>query len=809
MMLLLPALFRDASRALRARAGTSAVVALGLLSALTACLLVGLLAVAMAETDPAIPAPERVVLLDFKGNAPGLERGWFTASPVAFGPMLKARGAPLDLISRSADDGLDAQIDDRPRPLYLLLCDPDLVPLFGLKALYGDLRATLSQRDAIALTPGAVRKLWGDLPLEQALGRRFPARGGIYTVGAVLPTLDMRSPLAQHEAFAGFDSQANPRSEDERRAIYQANGHVYARLRPGVQAGQVGAWMRAAFVASPLYAQLPPAWTAGREAAYFRGVPLTQLPFEGDVAELRWRLLAASGAACALLLALAAFNAMNLQTALLLQRQRETAVRRALGARSPTLLGLWALEVLTLLAASALAALLLAWWLAPAVAGWMGLPPQWPVADPIPLPVWAGLGMAVLLLWPLVLAGPARAALRRPPAPALQGRTASEGPRGRRVRQGLLTLQLAGALMLLSLAGVLLVQQRHLLHADRGFETRNRLSMGILADPDHLPPMDAFVAALDRQPAITHWAFHKDVRPARGEPGGQSDLHVAPNGRRQVLHVSTVAPAFFDTYGMRLLGGRPSAGHGEPHLVIDAKAARLLGFDPPQSAVGALLRGGGSFMQEGQQVRRVVAVVNDVKLESARAPAMPQAFLLSDQPQWDLTAYGPDAKALRAALERSWKAYGPPLEVEFQSADEQRADEYREEGRLTLLLTAIALLAVGVSMLGAYALAADTLRRRRAELVLRRLHGAGAVAVARQVLGELAVPLAAGAAFGLPLAAVFGQHYLGGFVDRASAADALVLPSVGAAFAMLAVTLAAAARQLRAAVRLRPIEALR
>ena len=41
-------------------------------------------------------------MLDFKGNPPGEPSPWFGAVPVAFGPLLKARHAPLDLISRMA-----------------------------------------------------------------------------------------------------------------------------------------------------------------------------------------------------------------------------------------------------------------------------------------------------------------------------------------------------------------------------------------------------------------------------------------------------------------------------------------------------------------------------------------------------------------------------------------------------------------------------------------------------------------------------------------------------------------------------------
>lgn len=807
-------LLLDALRSLHSRRGPTLVAAVGLMLAMTACLLLAMLAIALSETDPAIPDPDRVVLLDFKGNPPGQPSPWFTASPVSFATMLKQRQVPLDLISRAAIDGMDISNQGRLQPAYLVMADPDLAPLLGLKALSGDVRATLMQREGIAITADLVRKLWGELPPEQAVGRRLESRGTFYTVTAVIPDPDPRSPIwdpnpmvGNAMAIVGYESQANKMSDESRSALYVINGRVFARLRPDVSVDQIGGWMREAFMANPLYAQLPADWKAGREAAYFRGITLTQLPFEGAANELRWRLVGAVAAASALLLILAAFNCMNLQTANLLQRQRETALRISVGADAAHLLRLWGMEVLLSLLLAAAGALLVAWWFAPAVANWMGLSPVHSMADSVPSPVLLGLAISVLALLPLTLALPAWMALRRPPASALQGRAASEGPRGRRIRQGLLTLQMSGALLLLSLACVLAVQQQHLLHADRGFDTHNRLWMGVLVNPELVPNMDAFIAALDRHPAVKHWAF-SGSRPAR-DTQGIMELNVSSSQHKQVLRVTTVSPSFFDTYGMTVLAGKPWVGSGEANLVIDAKAARLLGFSSPQAAIGELLRGGGGFLQEGTDVRRVVAVVKDVKLESAREPAMPQAFLLSDKPQWDLTVHGADLAVLRQTVEELWKAYGPPLVYDVQSADEQRASVYRQEQQLTTMLAAVALLAVGVAMLGAYALVADTLRRRRTELVLHRLHGAGDIAIVRQVAIEFAVPLLVSAAVALPLAAWLGQRYLAGFVDRGGSGTGIVLPILAASAAMLVITAVAALRHLRQALALQPIEALR
>ena len=804
---------QDALSMVRSRGRATAVAIGGLAIALAACLLVTLFALALSAPDPDVRDPERTIMLDFKGNPPGEPSPWFGSAPVAFGPMLKARHAPLDLVSRVAWGGIEFQLGGRSNPALVIAADPDLVEVLNLRTLAGDLRATLQGHDTVAITADLLHKLWGELPPAQALGRRLEARGQWVTVTAVLPDVDPRSPLwgasplvGRAMVMCGFDSPANSLSADDRDAIFLMTGRVFARLRPGASIDQVAGWMRDAFVSSPKFLELPPAWRVGREAAFFRGVTLSDVPFDGPAHVLRWQALGAVAAASLLLLVLAALNTMSLQAAHMLQRQRETALRRSLGADRGHLVQLWALEACAPLAISACGALLIAWWVAPAVANWLDLPPDLPLADPMPRRAVLGLVAVVLALLPLTIALPARAALRRTPATALQGRTASEGPWGRRARQGLLGLQLGGVLLLLSVSGVLALQQRHMLHVDRGFETHDRLVLRMETDPERIAGLEAFTEAISHDAAIQHWAFSFEP-PATGSDG-QRELQTSADGHTADTRMSVVSPGFFETYGMTILAGSPRFSEGETHVVIDARTARLLGFATPQAAIGATLRGGGAYLQAGTLTRRVVAVVKDVTLESARDSVAPHAFFLVDKPQWNVTATGPDAKALWNALEGAWKAHGLKVPYELKWADDQRADVYRQEAQMTATVATVALLAVGVAMIGAYAMVADTLRRRRTELVLHRLHGASDAAIARQVASEFGLPLLGAAAVALPPAAWIGWAYLSGFQDRVSPAACLAGMLSAALVATVLVTALAALRHVRQALALQPIEAL-
>ena len=188
---------------------------------------------------------------------------------------------------------------------------------------------------------------------------------------------------------------------------------------------------------------------------------------------------------------------------------------------------------------------------------------------------------------------------------------------------------------------------------------------------------------------------------------------------------------------------------------------------------------------------------------------MPQGFVLSDDVQWDISVWGPDMAALRQAVVDLWKTQGPDLPYTTESADTLRSIVYRQEQQMTTMLTAVAFIAVAVAMLGAYALVSDTLRRRRTELVLHRLHGADDFAICRVVTGEFVVPLCVALVCGLALGSWIGARYLAGFVDRVTIGSGILAPMLIALAAMLAVLALAAWRHVRQALDLQPVEALK
>jgi putative ABC transport system permease protein len=238
-------------------------------------------------------------------------------------------------------------------------------------------------------------------------------------------------------------------------------------------------------------------------------------------------------------------------------------------------------------------------------------------------------------------------------------------------------------------------------------------------------------------------------------------------------------------------------------VVINAAAARQLGFPTPRDAVGQMV----TNTQGGDKPMRIVGVAPDLRQRSARDGQQPSVFYLNDRVGGFTVRCSGDVDAVRRAIEALWPRYFPNEPVDVMRMSALMTDIfYADDLRLAKLLAAASAIATAIAAFGIYVLAAYSVRRREKEIVLRKLYGAGHAAIAKLVAREFAALVGAGAVLGLPFAWVAIQRWLGGFTERApiggwTLAAALLVAGV--------VALVSTLRHALAAVRIRPASALR
>jgi putative ABC transport system permease protein len=795
--------FRIGWRVLVKEPTYSTVVVLGLAVGIAVCfLLLGYVRHSFSY-DEHVPERGRVVQLQQRWNLALLGNEWGTDTSLPALDAALASGQPV-LGTAFLNFGLNMRVGDRVLAIGVSLVDRDFEKIFAPRVLAGDLHAALTRPEALALTSDTALKVFGR---TDVVGRTLQGDGRTYVVAAVVATPPATTTMP-YEALAGRGSVVMP--ADVRASVTgtwgRSTGRVYLKLLPRADAGAVVDALRRGLRAAALvqrdYAQQAAA-LGGRDLIDYRLQPIADVYLAPDLNDLfgphgNRQGVIGLGAVAVLVLLLAATNYVNLATVRTLARQREIAVRKVLGASAQAVARQFLAESVLVCLLATILGLVLAWLLLPVFCdlvqrnldGMFG---------PAPLAATLALGM---LLGLAAGAWPTWSALRVRATAALAGRGGAETARGLWIRRALTTLQFGVAIGLTATTLAVAWQTHYASTLDPGFDTAPLLMFP--ADNDLRDPRTrALRDAVARLPgvagvAVSHLPFSvgHNIVTLRRAGGTATDINVYD-----------VDPNFFDVYGVKPVAGRlysPAFDkvNDDDRVVINAAAARQLGFPSPRNAVGQVVTFGS-----GSRPMQVVGVAPDLRQRSARDGQQPSVFFLRDRVGGFTVRCSGDVDAVRRAILALWPRYFPNEGLDVVRVSTLMSDIfYAGDLRLARLLAAASAIATAIAAFGIYVLAAYSVRRREKEIVLRKLYGAGGAAIARLVTREFAALVGAGALLGLPFAWVAIQRWLGAFTERAPI-GAWTL--VAALLVAAAVALVATLRHALAAVRIRPAAALR
>jgi putative ABC transport system permease protein len=588
------------------------------------------------------------------------------------------------------------------------------------------------------------------------------------------------------------------------------NNHNYstvARLKKGVSLEQANAEMRV--ISDRLARQYPEDdkdWGA------------TVVPLKEDrVGDVRPLLLVLLGAVAFVLL-IACANVANLMLARTVARQKEIAVRSALGASRTRLLRQLISESILLTLIGGGLGLFLATFGMKAMVKLL--------ADEIPRSTVVGLNPAVLLFTLAVsiltgaLAGlaPAWRGTRTNLADSLKqglGRTAADSS-GHRTRSVLVVSEVALSLVLLIGAGLLIRTLWNLRRVDPGFDPRNLWTMSVVLPrsqwEDKLRQVQFFQRALERMRAVP--GVQAAAAVSNVPLTGESDWPIQVEGRTplpvsqqpNVVSVN-VAGDYLKAMRIPLLRGRWFAATDEADapgvLVISESMARR--FWPGEDPMGKRL----TIAFAPEKVREVVGIVGDVKSRGLeqREP-VPEMYVPHSQipsPAMDFVVRGGPSVARAAVAAIHEVDPGMPV-IDVNPMEEVLASSLSRQRFGMILFGSFAALALVLAAVGIYSVLSYTVRHRRREIGIRMALGAQLSDVVGLVVLQGMRPAALGIGIGLAAAVALGR-LLTSVVYGVSPSDPWTLGSVGVLLALVAL-FACILPAFRAA-RVDPLQALR
>jgi putative ABC transport system permease protein len=698
--------------------------------------------------------------------------------------------------------------EQNPARLGCAAVEASFLPTFGIQPLLG--RNFTVEEDR----PGAPRVallsygLWitrfgrdsGVIGKNISLDGRATRLIGILPADFELPNL-ARFDLLVPQAL----NPSKDRGPNARQIILEA----FARLKPGVTAEQASAAMQPLFQDSLNY--VPPQF---RNEVSFRLRPLRERQVE-DSRLASWVLL---GSVLAVLL-VACTNVANLLLARATGRQRELAVRVALGATRLRLLWQALTESLLLGVLGGAGGCWFAFFL---LRLFVSIAPEG-----IPRLQQAYIDVRVLVftlavsLLSGVLFGLAPA-LRQPHPEALTGKEVRVTTRSL-LRQGLVSVQIGVSLVLLAGAGLLLRSLWKLETVSLGMATESimtaEISLGDYRYSEVAAQLDFFrqlESRLKQLPGLAAVAVSDSLPPfGRSQATFLTAIEVPGHARFAegtggMIGWRIVTPDYFAALGIPFLAGRnfreeDRSSPDMPVILSEALAKRLF---PSEDPLGKPIRFGYQAPW-----RTIVGVARNVKNNGLSAPGEPEFYILwkEDRQGFYRNAHFTLRSQVPPAAMAQWirseaAALDPTLPVKIESMT-RRVDKLAERPRFNaVLLTLFAGMGVLLAAIGIYGVVGYMVAERTQEIGVRMALGAAPATILKMVLSSVARWTVAGALFGL-LGTWLGTRLLESLLFDVRPHDPVLLGL--ALLVLLAVVILAAWIPARRAMRIDPMVALR
>jgi len=728
----------------------------------------------------------------------------------------RAQSTSYQNIAAFSDQRFTLTGDGEPEEVSGQLAIPDIFRVLGVDPILG---RTLLPEDGEPQSPlvavlsyGLWQRRFGGQ--SSAIGREIILNGIKFTIVGVMPRnfqfhIKQRSGTGRPAEVWVTLPMPTGTTENERGRFLS----VVGRLKDGITPEQAGAELRT--IEARLSDEVPE-FNKNYSAEV---LPLRE-QFFGNVRRPLWLMLGAVG----FVLLIACANVANLLLSLATSREKEIALRAALGARRSRIVRQLLTESLLLALIGSVLGLGFAWL---GIKALMLISPR----DLVNLQD-IGLNFSVLL-WTLgisILTGiifglaPALHISRLNLNDSLkEGGKADSGQAAgsRRLRSVLVVSEIALAVVLLASAGLLIRSFIRLQQVDRGFDTDNVLTM-VVRLPYARYPEDAqlvifFNQAIERMRSLpgVRSAGMVNFLPLYGGLGSNTGFKIIgrpepPPGQGPGTDVRVVDAGYFQTLGIPLLRGRnfTELELKEPKRVILINEALARKHFPNEDPIGQRL---DVAMFEKPTITEIIGVVGNVKYDSLIDDTPPAVYFPHPELAYPFMTLvlrtDRDPAAIAPAAQREIRAIDPNQPVSDVRTMNQVMSEAVSRSRFnTLLLGLFAGLATLLSAVGIFGVMNYAVALRTRELGLRLAIGAQPRQVLLLVLKQGLVLTVVGVALGL-VAAFALTRLLSGLLFGVEAFDAPTFTAIS--LLLIFVSLLACYLPARRAMRIDPMMALR
>jgi putative ABC transport system permease protein len=652
----------------------------------------------------------------------------------------------------------------------IIIAQPQYFDVFKYQWLAGNAATALNDPFRVVLTEREAERYFGPGVPDRWLGRTLIYHDSLrVTVSGIVADWQQNSDFAFRDYLSFSTIKASFLKDDfeDSWGMWDYDVQTFVKLAPGVSPARVE---------RQLAAMMERHKVGPKEFHTFLSLqPLSDIHYNEKYPDDFSRkaslpTLYGLGGIALFILLIAAINFINLSTAQSVRRAREIGVRKVLGGRRGALVVQFLCETLVLVLAAAVVALMIA---TPLLLAFQSLLPR---GVELHVFVWPTLWfLTTIVLVTCLLAGfyPARVLAAYQPALSLKGQGVRQLNNKSYLRKALIVFQFTVSLIFI-IGTLIVARQIHfMLNTDLGFDHDAIVIIGTPREGTGHPR--ATLAAKIREiPEVELVTRNIEAPTATGHPGTFLALASAANAKmgdpgKIMASFDMVDTNYLRLFGMHLIVGRNLFQSDTIHeFLVNEMAARQLGFRRPADALGQIVTIG---MDRG--TGPIVGVIRDFHSKSMHEPITP-FFISTDM--WNaqdisvkLATKGrtPDEmSAVLGKLEKAWKEVYPTKKFEYSFFDDSIAQLYDKEKKLAEILDLAMGIAIFISCLGLWGLAAWVAEQRTREIGIRKVLGATVVNIVSMLSRDFLwlVVLAIGIAS--PVAWYFMHKWLQDFVYR-------------------------------------------
>ena len=368
------------------------------------------------------------------------------------------------------------------------------------------------------------------------------------------------------------------------------------------------------------------------------------------------------------------------------------------------------------------------------------------------------------------------------------------------IRKGLVIFQFSISLLLIVAVSVIYMQLDYIQSKNLGF---NKDNVMIFERQDGLiNNMEVFLDEARQLPGVSNASFMQGgMTNFSNSSWGHSWPGQSEEDKEITFRHSHVGPEFIETMGIEMKEGRSYVNEkpdNDSKIILNETAVKLMGLKNP---IGTIIDMRGPN-------REIIGVVKDFNIQSLYEEIAPMALLCRTEWVSNLVVKirAGEEKSTITALTKLYNKFNPGLEFNFRFLDSQYQQLYQSEQRVATLSKYFAGMAILISCLGLFGLAAFSAERRQKEISIRKVLGQSISQVMIMLSSEFVKLVLISMLIALPIAYLLAKDWLSQFAYKIPLHIGYFL---GAGLAALLVAMFTVGSQAINAANKNPVKALR